>query len=300
MRMTDTIAVIGLGQMGLPIAERLLAAGHRLAVYNRTAAKAQSLAAKGARVAANPADAAAGATLVITMLADDKALEAVTSGDGGLLGTLAPGGVHLSMSTVSPETARRLAVAHREWESDYVAAPVFGRPDAAAAGKLWVAMAGPAVARERAKAAAGAFSQGVYEFGEDPAAANVAKLAGNFLIAAALEAMAEAFALGEKNGLDRTALATLFGDTLFNCPIYRGYGAMIAGERYEPAGFRVGLGLKDVRLAQAAADASAVPMPLAGLLHDRLLGLLAQGHDGLDWSSIGLAVSREAGLRQGR
>ena len=296
--MTETIAVIGLGQMGLPIAERLLAAGASLTVHNRTAGKAESLVAKGARVATSPAGAVAdGVTLVVTMVADDKALEGVTLGDGGLLGALAPGAVHLSMSTVSPETARRLAAAHRERGNDYVAAPVFGRPDAAAAGKLWIAMAGPAAARERAKAVVDAFSQGVYEFGEEPAAANVAKLAGNFLIGAALEAMAEAFALGEKNGLDRTALATLFGDTLFNCPIYRGYGAMIADERYEPAGFRVDLGLKDVRLALAAADASAVPMPLAGLLHDRLLGLLARGHAGLDWSAIGLGVSRQAGLR---
>lgn len=295
--MTETIALIGLGQMGLPMAERLLAAGHGLAVYNRTAAKGEALVAMGARVTADPAEAAAGASLVITMLADDRALEAVTLGDGGLLSELASGGVHLSMSTVSPDTARRLAAAHTERGHAYVAAPVFGRPDAAAAGRLWVAMAGAPAARERAKAVITAFSQGVYEFGDDPAAANVAKLAGNFLIASAIEAMAEAFALGEKNGLDRTALATLFGDTLFNCPVYKGYGAMVAGERYEPAGFRVDLGLKDVRLALETADASAVPMPLASLLHDRLLGLLAQGHAGLDWSAIGLGVSQQAGVR---
>lgn len=295
--MTETIALIGLGQMGLPIAERLLAAGHGLAVYNRTAAKAEALAAKGARVAASPAEAVVGASLVITMVADDKALEGVTLGEDGLLGALAPGGVHLSMSTVSPDTARRLAAAHGETGSDYVAGPVFGRPDAAAAGKLWIAMAGPAAARQRIKAVASAFSQGIYEFGDEAANANVAKLAGNFMIASALEAMAEAFALGEKNGLDRTALATLFGETLFNCPVYKGYGAMIAGERYQPAGFRLDLGLKDMRLALETADASTVPMPLASLLHDRLLGLLAQGRADHDWGAIGLGVSQQAGLR---
>jgi len=293
--MAENIAVVGLGGMGSGAARRLLDQGHRVTVWNRSAAKATPLVERGARAARSPGEAAAGAAVVITLLADDRALEEVVLGAEGVAAGLGAGGVHLSMSTIAPTTARRLAEAHRAAGAAYVAAPVFGRPDAAASGQLWIALSGPPAAKDRARPVLEALGQGVQDFGEDPAGAHVVKLAGNFMIAAATEAMAEAYTLGEKCGLDRTQLAEFFGATLFPSRIYQNYGRMIAEHRYEPAGFKLRLGLKDLRLVLGAADANEMPMPLASLLHDRLLALAAQGHGEIDWTAIGLAVAREAG-----
>lgn len=294
--MTQHIGFIGLGHMGQPIAARLLDEGYRLKVYNRTAEKAAALVERGASHASTPAQAVTPDGLVITMLADDRALEDVVYGPEGILERLGSGGIHLALSTVSPALARQLAVGHGERGAAYVAAPVFGRPDAAAAGKLWVVLGGDEEAKQRVREVLPAFSQGSYDYGEDPGAANIVKLAGNFLIAAAMEAMAEAFTLAEKNGVDRVQLATMLGETLFGCPIYRNYGKAIAEQRYEPPGFNVELGLKDVDLARRMADLGQVPMPLAAVLHDRLLALVANGHGALDWSAMGLGVSRDAGV----
>jgi 3-hydroxyisobutyrate dehydrogenase-like beta-hydroxyacid dehydrogenase len=294
--MAESIAVVGLGGMGAGAAQRLLAKGYRVRVWNRSATKATPLVERGAQAARSPGEAAAGAGVVITFLADDRALEEVVLGPDGVGAGLAEGAVHLSMSTIAPATARRLAAAHREAGAAYVAAPVFGRPDAAAAGQLWIVTSGPAAAKERVRPVLEALGQGVHDFGEDPEGAHIVKLAGNFLIAAASEAMAEAYTLGEKCGLDRTRLAEFFGATLFPSRIYQNYGKAIAEHRYEPAGFKLRLGLKDLRLVLAAADANETPMPLAGLLHDRLLALAAQGHGEIDWTAIGLAVAMEAGV----
>jgi 3-hydroxyisobutyrate dehydrogenase-like beta-hydroxyacid dehydrogenase len=200
------------------------------------------------------------------------------------------------MSTISPATSRRLAARHDERGAFYVAAPVFGRPEAAAARKLWICCSGAKEGREKARPVLEALGQGVFDFGDDPAAAGVVKLAGNFLIASALEAMAEAWTLAEKNGIPRRSVADLFSTTLFACPIYKNYGDVIAGERYSPAGFRLALGLKDIGLALETAAESGVPMPLASLLRDRLLGSVARGRKDLDWAGLALAVSEEAGL----
>ena len=293
--MPDMIAVVGLGGMGAGTARRLLEKGHRVTVWNRTAAKAAPLVERGAQAAAGPGEAAAGAGVVITFLADDHALEGVALAPDGIAARLAPGGVHLSMSTIAPETARRLVEAHRERGAAYVAAPVFGRPDAAAAGQLWIVTSGAAEAKAKARPVLDALGQGVHDFGDDPVVAHVVKLAGNFLIAAATEAMAEAYTLGEKCGLDRMQLAEFFGASLFPSRIYQHYGRLIAEHRYEPPGFKLRLGLKDMRLVLGTADAHAMPMPLASLLHDRLLALAAQGHGEIDWTGIGLAVAKEAG-----
>lgn len=295
--MSTTVGFIGLGAMGLPMAQNLLKAGYALQVYNRTGQKAAPLQAQGAALAAKPADLGRPGAVVITMVADDSALEEVVLGPEGFGGTLGPEGIHLSMSTVSPTLARNLASHHRRQGAAYLAAPVFGRPDAAAARKLWICLSGPAAARERARPVLEALGQGIFEFGEDPSAAHVVKLAGNFLIMAALEAMAEAFTLAEKSGIDRTAIATLMGQTLFACPIYQNYGKLVAAHQYQPAGFRLPLGLKDVTLAlQAAADVR-VPMPLASLVRDRLLASLAKGRQDLDWSALALEASEDAGLK---
>jgi 3-hydroxyisobutyrate dehydrogenase-like beta-hydroxyacid dehydrogenase len=293
--MPESIAVVGLGAMGSGAARRLLHQGHRVKVWNRSPAKAVPLIERGAEAAGSPGEAAAGARIVITFLSDDRALEEVVLGTDGVASRLGGGGVHLSMSTIAPATAGRLTDLHRERGAAYVAAPVFGRPDAAASGKLWIVTSGAAEAKMLVRPVLAALGQGVHDFGDDPAAAHVVKLAGNFLIVAASEAMAEAYTLGEKCGLDRMQLAEFFGATLFPSRIYQNYGKAIAEHRYEPAGFRLKLGLKDLRLVLGTADAREMPMPLASLLHDRLLTLAAQGHGEIDLAAIGLGVASDAG-----
>ena len=292
--MSELVGFIGLGHMGHPMARNLIKAGYTVRLYNRTRARADDLIGEGAQWANTPADVAEPGHVVITMLASDSVLESV-AGDR-LLERLGPGGIHLSMSTVSPATARRLAQRHQQHRVSYLAAPVFGRPEAAAAAKLWICLSGPLSAKERVRPILGALGQGLFDFGEEPGAANVVKLCGNFLIAAANEAMAEAFALAEKNGIERARVAELLGQTLFACPVYQGYGNAIAHHRYQPAGFKVPLGLKDVDLVLQTAAASKVPMPLANLVHDRLIGALAKGRDDLDWSALALGAAEDAGL----
>ncbi len=284
-RGAEKIGFIGLGRMGEPIAANLLAAGYDVAVWNRTREKARPLVEKGAREAAGPAEAATPGGIVVTMLSDDDAVEEVVGAEG-FLERLAPGGVHVSMSTVAPDTNRRLAERHANAGSALVSAPVFGRPEAAAAKKLWVVCSGAAHARDRALPALRAIGQGIYELGEDPGAANAAKLAGNFLIAAAMESMAEAFALGEKNGVGASDLARLFGETLFACPIYQNYGKTIAERKFQPAGFGLLLGLKDMTLVLETAGKARLPMPVANLVRDRLLAAAAMGRGEWDWSGM--------------
>ena len=230
------------------------------------------------------------------MLANDQALEEAVLGENGILEKLGAGGIHLSMSTVSPATAHHLATQHQQQGSHYLAAPVFGRPDAAAARKLWISLSENAAAKARVLPILNDLGQKVFDFGEQVGAANVVKLAGNFMIISAIEAMAEAFTLAEKNGIDRTQIAELFGQTLFACPIYQNYGRMIAQEQYEPAGFKLSLGLKDVTLALQTAKESQMPMPLASLLHDRLMAAVAKGKGDIDWTGLALGVSEEAGI----
>ena len=289
------LGFIGLGNMGFPMARNLRDAGFEVVAFNRTRARAERFATEGGRAGERPGDAAA-TGFVVSMVADDRALEEVAHGADGILENLPSGGIHVSMGTVSPALSRRLSALHRERGTDYAAAPVFGRPDAAEARKLWICAAGPG--RARARSVLEALGQGVFDFGEDAGAANVVKLSGNFLIAAAMEAMAEAFALCEKNGVSREAAADLFASTLFSCLIYRNYGAAIAAERYSPAGFRLALGAKDLGLVLAAARESAVPMPAASLVHDRLLASAGRGRSDLDWAGLALSVSEEAGLRK--
>lgn len=294
------IGFVGLGQMGAPMAARLVEAGHDVWVYNRTADKAEPLVKKGASAVETPRDAAGVKDrVIVTMVADDAALEEVTLGEDGLIEGLGEGGVHISMSTVSPDCARRLARAHEEKGSTYIAAPVFGRPEAAAAGRLFVVMSGRPDARECAKPMVAPFSQRVFEVGDEVERAHVAKLAGNFLLASAIEAMSEAFALGERWGLDRAQLADLYGSTLFSCPVYQSYGKAIAEQRHPAGGFALRLGLKDVELARAAAREKVVPMPLASLLYDRLLTSVAKGRGDLDLSALGVLASEDTGAAGG-
>lgn len=290
------VGFIGLGRMGIGMAANLLAAGHELTVYNRSADKAQPLRERGARVADSVAQACSGAHAVITMLADDAALQDVACGAHGVLASLGSGAIHVSMSTISVELSQRLARSHAEAGQRYVSAPVFGRPDAAAAARLFVVAAGAADTLDECTPLFDAIGQRTFRFGDRPDAANVVKLGGNFLIASVLESLGEAIALVGKAGVDRAAYLQLLTSTLFDAPVYRNYGGLIVERRFEPAGFAAVLGLKDIGLALAAAEDLRVPMPLASLLRDRFLALLAQGGEQLDWSAIGGLAARDAAL----
>ncbi|HEY9874266.1 MAG TPA: NAD(P)-dependent oxidoreductase [Candidatus Obscuribacterales bacterium] len=295
--MSEAIGLIGLGNMGLPLGLNLIESGYKLRVYNRTPEKAQPLADKGAEVVDSPAAVVEPGGIVFTIVANDSALEAVTLGENGILSKLGAGGIHVSMSTIAPATTVKLAAAHAQQGSTYLAAPVFGRPEAVAARKLWICLSGQNEAKARIRPILEQLSQGIEDFGEEVGAANVVKLAGNFLIISAVEAMAEAYTLAEKNGIDRSQVANLFGKTLFACPIYQNYGRMVAQEQYEPAGFKLSLGLKDVTLALSAAKDSQMPLPLASLLHDRLMAAVARGRGDLDWTGLAFSISEEAGLK---
>jgi 3-hydroxyisobutyrate dehydrogenase-like beta-hydroxyacid dehydrogenase len=289
------IGFVGLGHMGQAMARNLLKAGHHVIAYNRTRRKAEELAAEGAEIAERPGDACRGEA-VITMLADDPAVEGVAFGAGKLIDALAPGKAHISMSTISVALSERLAEAHGKAGQVYLAAPVFGRPDVAAAGKLFVVAAGAADAIARHQALFDAVGQRTFVIGESAAAANVVKLSGNFLIAAVLENPGEAFALIRKSGIDEQRYLDILTSTLFSAPIYKTYGGIIAEQRYEPAGFKMSLGLKDIRLALAAAEAKATPMPIASLVRDHFLAGIAQGEGDADWSALARIAARNAGL----
>jgi 3-hydroxyisobutyrate dehydrogenase-like beta-hydroxyacid dehydrogenase len=289
------VGFIGLGNMGMPMARNLLRAGHSLTVYNRTPGRAEQLAADGATVATSAADAARGAEVVVTMLADDQALSNVMFGQG-VLDALAPGAIHLGMSTVGFAFSQRLAEAHAAAGQGYVAGPVFGRPDAAAAARLWVVTAGAAQHIEVCRPLMEAMGRAVSVVGTDPWVANVVKVTGNLLIACTIEALGEAFALQRKWGVAPRAFLEVVNGALFNSPLYANYGGLIADERYEPAGFRLRLGLKDTRLALEAADAVSVPLPLASLLRDHFLTAVANGKGDMDWAALALLAAESAGL----
>jgi 3-hydroxyisobutyrate dehydrogenase-like beta-hydroxyacid dehydrogenase len=297
--MAETIGFIGLGAMGTAMARNLLKSGYGLRAYNRTRSKAEELASDGAIVCETAAEASEGVSVVITMLADDAALAHETLGDDGILSTLEPGSIHLSMSTVSPALATRLAAQHDLHDSHYLAAPVFGRPDAAAAAKLSIAVSGDASAKERIRPILNTLGQAIFDYGDEVKAANVAKLCGNFLIVAAIEAIAESYTLAEKNGVDRNAVHEMLTQTLFASPIYQNYGKKIADEAYTPVGFALPLGLKDVRLITELGESSRTPMPLASLVRDRFIASLAKGREDLDWTGFALEISEDAGIKRG-
>jgi 3-hydroxyisobutyrate dehydrogenase-like beta-hydroxyacid dehydrogenase len=284
------VGFIGLGQMGHAMAGNLLKAGHELTIWNRSPEKAKDLLGRGARWAESPGHAADG-DVVMTMLADDHALEAVVYGDGGILAAPA---LHVSHSTISVPLAERLARDHGV-RSGFVSAPVFGRPAAAQAAKLFVVTAGQPDLVARCEPLFAAIGQRSFHVGDSPSAANLVKLGGNFMIMAAVEAMAEAMTLVEAGGVERRAMLEVLTGTLFNAPIYHTYGELLVEERFRPAGFAAPLGLKDMNLADSAATASRVPMPLLGVVRDHLRAAIATEGEDIDWSSVALAVRKAAG-----
>lgn len=289
------IGFIGLGKMGKAIAGRLISAGHQVRVWNRSPEPVKELAAKGAEVAARPADVAR-ADFLVTMLANDAAVRSVIL-DQGVLEAASPKLIHLNLATVSVALAREFAELHRQRNIGYVAAPVFGRPEVAAAGKLNVVVAGDAAAIARAQQVLSAIGEKTWPVGDRAESANAVKIAGNFMIASAIETMGEAVALTRAHGIGAATFLDILTNTLFASPAYKGYGAMIAAEKYKPAGFEATLALKDIRLALAAADAHSVPMPFASVLRDNLMELIATGGADNDWSALAQLAARRAGLQ---
>ncbi len=291
------VGFVGLGNMGRPMARNLIRSGHRVSVYNRGRNASEAFAAEGATVADSAAEAAR-SEIVITMLADDNAVESLALGHLGVAEGLPPGGLHVSMSTISPALSRRLAATHAGHGQQYLAAPVFGRPEAAETAKLFIVAAGAEEALAKARPLFGVLGQRTFEVGADPSQANLTKLLGNFLIACVIESLAEVFAVSRKAGLDPGLPFEVFSETLFNAPVYKTYGPLMLEGRYSPAGFKVPLGLKDVKLALEAAEQLSAPLPFANIIRDHFLSAIANGQGDLDWSSLALVVARDAGLKE--
>jgi 3-hydroxyisobutyrate dehydrogenase-like beta-hydroxyacid dehydrogenase len=289
------VGFIGLGNMGRPMARNLIRAGHELVAYNRTRNRADELAGEGAIVAASVAEACVPG-VVMTMLADDSAVEETTFGKGGILGALPTDGVHVSCSTISIVLAKRLAESHLQRGRDFVAAPVFGRPQAAETAKLLVVAAGSGGAVERCRPLFEAIGHQLFVLGSEAAAANALKLGGNFLIASMLEALSEAFALMRKSGVNPAQFLEIINGSLFKSSVYENYGKIVVEEKFQPAGFKMRLGLKDVRLILAAGEGADVPLPLASLIRDHLISGIARGYGELDWSAVAKVVAADAGL----
>ena len=288
------VGFIGLGSMGSAMASNLISAGHAVTVWNRTAVAAEPLVSLGAKLAST-VDRAVLGEAVCSMLANDQAVRAVFL-EGGLLDAMDPGTVHVNHATISVALAQELAEAHAARGIDYVAAPVFGRPDVAAAGKLNLVAAGKPAAVDKVRPLLDAMGAKVWPMGEDPVRANVVKIGGNFMLAAAIESMAEASTLTRAYGVSAGDFLEVMTSTLFASPAYQGYGKLIAEQRFSPAGFAMPLGLKDVGLALGAGEAKRVPLPFAGVLRDGFLEALAGGGEELDWSALALVAARRAHL----
>jgi 3-hydroxyisobutyrate dehydrogenase-like beta-hydroxyacid dehydrogenase len=289
------VALIGLGKMGIEVAANLLRSGHRLTVYNRTAAKAQELRTRGATIASTPAEAAAAVEIVLTAVLDDAALEEVTFGPGGILPALPEGAVHVCLSTIGVELARRMSKEHKERGREYLGAPVFGRPEAAREAKLIIVAGGSTPSIAKAQPIFEAIGRIAFTAGTEPWQANLFKLCGNFMISSMLETFAEAQALVRKAGSEPAAFVDVMAE-LWGSPVYRNYGALIANGKFDPPGGTLALGLKDNRLLLDAARELSVPLPVASLVRDQMLAAIAAGNAELDWASLSDTAIRNAGL----
>jgi len=288
------VGFIGLGRMGQAIAGRILGAGHDLVVYNRTAAKAYELEHAGAKVAANVGEAAAGREVVFTMLTDDVALKNVA--DNGLIAELPNGAIHVPMGTHSVTALAELDAAHKAAGQILVAAPVLGRPDAAAAGQLGIVPAGPPEAIEKLAPIFEVVGRKSFNAGTNPAGAAAVKLANNMVLGCAIEAMGEGFVLTQKFGVDPDVFNDVLTDGLFASPAYKVYGGIIANQSYDQAGFTAALGLKDANLMLAAGQAASVPLPSCNVYRDSLLSAIAHGEEDLDWAVIARVRARASGI----
>ncbi|HYG19452.1 MAG TPA: NAD(P)-dependent oxidoreductase [Ohtaekwangia sp.] len=293
---TRSIGFVGLGNLGRPIAMNLLKAGYKVRVFNRTREKLSTIVAAGAEAVQRAHETAEKGGIVITLVADDEAVKTIASDD--FAAALGPGGIHVSMSTISPHAARDLAMHHKKFGATYMAAPVFARPEAAAAKAGIVCVSGGSAAERQL--INGILTDGVakqvVDFGDEPGAAHVVKLVGNFMLAASIEMMAEAFVLAEKNGLSAQGVYEMFTSTIFSLPVFQNYGKLVVQRSFEPASFRLALGLKDINLVLDAAHKTKTPMPLADLLQERLQKSMGCGEGHLDWSAFSKRAAEDAGL----
>ena len=291
------VGFVGLGPLGAAMAGHLMKSGHTLTVWNRTAAKAEPFRALGARVAASAAEAAAGAEVVLSSLANDAAEEEVVLGPGGVVEGLGAGAIHVATSTISPALSARLAQAHADKGQRYVAAPVLGRPPAAAQGQLFVMAAGEPETVDAARPVLEGLGQRLFVVGEKPEQAHVLKLCCNFLIFSTIEQLGEVFALTQKGGLARETVFEVLTESFFTAPVHKNYGKLIVERAWQP-GVPVKLAVKDTRLLLQAGEALEVPLPFASVVRDRFLAALAQGEGDLDFAVLARHAARDAGLEE--
>jgi 3-hydroxyisobutyrate dehydrogenase-like beta-hydroxyacid dehydrogenase len=289
------ISFLGLGNMGNPMAHNLLKSGNKLFIYNRTKEKGAELIQEGAQWLNSPKEAFLHASIAFSIVSNDQALLAITEGNEGLLQNAKPGCIHISMSTISPELSRELAKKHSEKGVHYIASPVFGRPEAAVQQSLSICFAGKGEIRQQIEPLLHVLGKKIYDFGEDPGIANTVKLIGNFLLLSNIELMSEAFAFAKKSGISLDKIHTFLAETLFPFPIFQNYGRLIIDQNFTP-GLKMTLGLKDINLFLHEANALNVPLPIANLLHERLLAGLANHREELDWSAISIIAMEEAGI----
>ncbi len=288
------VGVIGVGRMGSAMAHNLLKAGHKLLVFDTVKERLRALEKEGATVAASAQEAFKG-DAVISMLPNDDAMRAVFV-DGNVLPAGGSPTIHVNMATASVACSMELTALHRQRGVPYVAATVWGRPDMAAAAKLSIAVAGDPKAIDRVQPLLDAVGQRSTRVGDEPVNANVAKIAGNLMVASAIEAMAEAAALVRGYKMPAKEFLDIVNTALFDVPVYRGYADSIASGRYEPPGFDLTLGMKDVRLALAAGEKANVPLPFASVLRDSFIDAIAHGDANKDWAAIAKVAARRAGL----
>jgi 3-hydroxyisobutyrate dehydrogenase-like beta-hydroxyacid dehydrogenase len=289
------IGFVGLGAMGAPMAARLLTAGHCLTVYNRSADKAGALVAQGATLAGNPGDAAA-AGIVFSMLTDDDSVAAVCEGAQGIVAGLPAGGVHVSCSTISVQASARLTDLHAKAERGFVAATVLGRPPAAAAGALFVTVAGAPAEVARVRPLLDSIGQRVFDVGQTPSMANLVKLCANFLLFSTVEQLAEVFAITTKAGIDRSQVFEFLTNSFFNAPVHKNYGKLILDRAYDSKGTDIALALKDTGMMLQAGAALAAPVPMASLVRDKLLACAAHGEREQDFAVLAREAERAAAL----
>jgi 3-hydroxyisobutyrate dehydrogenase-like beta-hydroxyacid dehydrogenase len=281
------IAFLGLGKMGACMARNLLRTGFSVTVYNRSRDKAESLAVDGASIAGTPAEAVSNADVAATMLADDDATSQIVFGQDGIAEALKPGAIHIAHSTISTALARQLAVEHAHRGQGYLSAPVFGRPEAAEAKRLLVVPAGSPGLIERSRPLFDAIGRATFVAGNEPWQANAVKVLGNFMIASMIESFSEAFAMLRKAGVAPHLFLEIM-TALFNSPVYATYGGLMADQRFEPAGFALRLGLKDIRLALETASETGASLPIADIVQDHMRQRVEQGQGEMDWSSLAL------------
>jgi 3-hydroxyisobutyrate dehydrogenase-like beta-hydroxyacid dehydrogenase len=290
-----SIGFIGLGNMGLPMAQNLLKAGFPLYVYNRNKNKASLLVKEGAKLANTPGDLLKDSRIVISMVSNDEALDNIVNGVNGLATRLQPGTVHLSMSTVSPSIVKKMKEEHLAKGAYFLSAPVTGRPDVAAAGKLWIFLAGEKNAKQRVRPLLEVLSQGIFDLGEEAEHANIFKLINNFMITSSIEALGEAFALGEKHGLSPKLVGEVLTESQFACPIYKVYAPLLAKQTFDPAGFTLELGFKDLKLLKEQADESFVVMPFLNYVFKEMQSCMESGLEKKDWSIFASQERRKHG-----